>query len=131
MAEKTVVAYKDFNMNFAANPFSGDLSVLTNEKAVAQSLKNILLTEMGEVPFDPNFGSGIRTLLFEPVSEVVTITLKEKVLAAIKSYEPRITLKALLIKDEPETNSYTIDISYTVTVSNNTYTASISLDRLQ
>lgn len=131
MAEKPVIAYKDFNMNFTANPFSGDLSVLTNEKAVAQSLKNILLTEQGEIPFDPNFGSGIRTLLFEPVSEVVTITLKEKVLAAIKSYEPRISLKALLIKDDPETNSYVIDISYTVTVSNNTYTASISLDRLQ
>jgi len=131
MAEKPVIAYKDFNMNFTANPFSQDLSVLTNEKAVAQSLKNILLTEKGEIPFDPNFGSGIRTLLFEPVSEVVTITLKEKVLAAIKSYEPRISLKALLIKDDPDTNSYVIDISYTVTVSNNTYTASISLDRLQ
>lgn len=131
MAEKKVIAYKDFNLNFAPNPFSGDLSVLTNEKAVAQSLKNLLMTEQGEIPFNPRVGSGIKRLLFEPVSEVVTITLKEKVVATIKNYEPRITLKELNIKDDPETNSYVIEISYTVTVSNDTYTASISLDRLQ
>jgi phage baseplate assembly protein W len=131
MAEKQVVAYKDFNMNFAANPFSGDLSVLTNEKAVAQSLKNLLLTERGEIPFNPYVGSGIRTLLFEPASEVVTITLKEKIHSTIKNYEPRITLKGINIKDDPDTNSYIVEISYTITVSNNTYTASISLDRLQ
>ena len=131
MAEKKVIAYKDFNLNFAANPFSNDLSVLTNEKAVAQSLKNLLMTERGEIPFNPKVGSGIRRLLFEPVSEVVTITMKEKIVTTIENYEPRITLKGLNIKDDPETNSYIIEISYTVTVSNDTYTASISLDRLQ
>lgn len=131
MAEKKVIAYKDFNLNFAVNPFSGDLSVLTNENAVAQSLKNLLMTEKGEIPFNARVGSGLRSLLFEPVSEVVTLTLKEKVVSTIKNYEPRISLKSIFIKDDPETNSYVIDISYTVTVSNSTFTASISLDRLQ
>lgn len=131
MAEKPVIAYKDFNMNFTANPFSGDLSVLTNEKAIAQSLKNLLLTDFGEIPFDSRIGSGIRSLLFEPASEIVTYALKEKVLYVIQNYEPRITLKGINIKDDPETNSYVVDISYSITISNSTYTASISLDRLQ
>lgn len=131
MAEKPVIAYKDFNMNFTANPFSGDLSVLTNEKAIAQSLKNLLLTEYGEVPFNSSIGCGINSLLFEPVSEVLTITLKEKITSTIKNFEPRITLQGVNIKDDPESNSYIVDISYTINVSSKTYTASISLDRVQ
>lgn len=131
MAEKKVIAYKDFNLNFAVNPFSGDLSVLTNEKAVAQSVKNLLLTEYEEIPFNPYIGSGIRSLLFEPVSEVLTITLKEKIMSTIRNFEPRISVEALVIKDDPETNSYIIDLSYKINVSSKTFTASISLDRLQ
>jgi len=131
MSEKKVIAYKDFNLNFAANPFSGDLSVLTNEKAIAQSLKNLLLTDFGEIPFNPMVGSGIRSLLFEPASEMVTYALKEKIVHVIQNYEPRINLKGLNIKDDSDSNSYIIEISYSITISNNTYTASISLDRLQ
>lgn len=131
MAEKPVVAYRDFNMNFTANPFSGDLSVLTNEKAIAQSLKNLLLTEFGEIPFNPEIGSGIRSLLFEPASEILTLSLKERIKSVIDNYEPRINLKAIKIQDDSDSNSYIVDISYTIVVSNSTFTASISLDRLQ
>lgn len=131
MSDKKVIAYKDFNMNFVANPFTGDLSVLTNEKAIAQSLKNLLLTEYGEIPFYPEIGSGIRSMLFEPASTVATITLKEMILTTIQNYEPRISLRGINIKDDAESNSYIVEISYTITVSNDTYTASISLDRIQ
>jgi phage baseplate assembly protein W len=131
MAEKPVVVYKDFNMNFQANPISEDLAVLTNELAVAQSLKNLLLTDYGEVPFNSVVGSGIREMLFEPVSEIVTLTLKDKIVSTIKNFEPRITLIGLGIKDDAESNSYIIDITYKIVVSSKTYNVSISLDRLQ
>ena len=49
-------------------------------EAAKSNLKNLLLTNKGERPFQPDFGTGLASLLFEPLTDGV---LEEKLESAI------------------------------------------------
>jgi len=63
MATQDIIArertYTDVDFAFRANPITGDVSLKREIQAVKQSVLNILLTNRGERPFDPEFGSDI------------------------------------------------------------------------
>ena len=59
-------AFKDFSIGFKANPNTEDFSVVKNENAIKQSIRNLVSTGMYERPFQPNTGSRLREMLFEP-----------------------------------------------------------------
>ena len=58
--------FKDIDMSFLKNPFTNDISVVRNENAIKQALKNVMLTKTSEKVFDPEFGTNIWVSLFEP-----------------------------------------------------------------
>ena len=56
--------FSDFN-NSMATKGDGDLAKTVDEFAVAQSIKNLILTDKMERPFQPTLGCDIRKVLFE------------------------------------------------------------------
>jgi len=56
--------YKDIDLTFAAKP-SGEIFKKTDAAAVKQAVKNLMLTNHFEKPFQPTFGANLRDLLFE------------------------------------------------------------------
>lgn len=60
-------SFKDLSINLLLNPFTKDVSAVQNDNAIKQSIKNLVLTAPGEKPFQPNIGSRVRQLLFEPL----------------------------------------------------------------
>ena len=57
--------FRDFSMSMKANPNTEDFSVVKNENAIKQSMKNLVMTGFGERPFQPEKGSRLRQMLFE------------------------------------------------------------------
>lgn len=57
---------------------------------IRQSVRLILLTNVGERPMRPEFGSRIRQYLFEPMNETTRQLLKQEVVGALTRWEPRI-----------------------------------------
>ena len=57
--------YKDLNLNFTANPITGDVATVTDVNAVKRSVRNLLLTNHYDKPFHPEIGSNVTSLLFE------------------------------------------------------------------
>ena len=54
-------------------PFSADIafaSVYTTKEQTKYNLINFLLTDRRERPFNPTFGAGLRSRLFEQITEV-------------------------------------------------------------
>ena len=49
--------YKDLNLNFSANPVTGDVTTVTDVNAVKRSVRNLLLTNHYDKPFHPEIGS--------------------------------------------------------------------------
>ena len=46
--------FKDLAISFNANPSTDDFGAVKNERAINQSVRNLLLTIFGERPFQPN-----------------------------------------------------------------------------
>ena len=51
------------------HPIRKDINKVTNQMAVINSIKNIILTSHYEKPFQPEFGSNVRKLLFENLGD--------------------------------------------------------------
>ena len=62
-----VSTFKDLSITFKKHPVTDDLVTVKDKSAVAQSIKGLLLTRRGERPFQPDLGSGLQNLLFEPL----------------------------------------------------------------
>lgn len=57
--------YIDFDLTFRRNPVSGDVLIKKDISSINQSIKNILLTNKLEKPFQPRFGGNIYNTLFD------------------------------------------------------------------
>ena len=101
-------------VNFARNPFTDDVSVVKNESAIKQSIKNLILTQPGEKPFQPNVGSRVTALLFEPLDPFTADALKEEIINTINQYEPRVQLQTVYVTPIIEGNKLNVTIEYQV-----------------
>ena len=59
--------FKDISVTFKKHPVTDDMIVVKDKAAIVQAVRNLLLTQKGERPFQPELGSDIYRLLFEPM----------------------------------------------------------------
>jgi len=107
-----VRVYKDLDLNFRAHPVTRDVVKRTGNAAIIGALKNLILTNVGEKPFQPNFGSRIRGLLFEDVSFITANIMQTEISNVIANFEPRVGVDAIRVQANPEQNRYDITIRF-------------------
>lgn len=110
---KTQVKFADFMPEFTANPATGDLYRNINDFAIKDALKNLILTEKGERPFQPTIGSTIRSSLFEQMDEITVARLRSSIEETIKNHEPRVVFRDLSVVLDDARNSISLTIFYT------------------
>ena len=81
--------YKDLNFDFTANPVTGDVATVKDAVSVKRGIRNVLLTENYERLFNPEFGSGVKNILFEPMTPITAQRLEDEVASAINAWEQR------------------------------------------
>jgi len=67
-------------------------SNVTGIQSIYQSLDNLLNTNKGDRLFNPDFGSDLENLLFEPLDELTAFTIYNNIIKLISKEEPRIVL---------------------------------------
>ena len=97
--------YIDLSLAFKPSPLTSDITVLKNERAINNSVKNIVMFLPGEVPFNRNIGSNATRNLFELVDEATSSLLADEIERAVLFCEPRVTF-ANPTSDELELGSY-------------------------
>ena len=112
--ERVKQEFKDISMSFKVNPLNDDLIALKNDNAIAQSIKNIVFTFPGEKPFDPDFGSQVRRLLFENMDEVTAFNIRDEIENSIKNYEPRVNLINVTVDPDYDNNQFYASIVYEI-----------------
>lgn len=113
--EKSPVrAYHDIDMAFKVNPVTGDIGRKVDVQAVKQAMRNLFMYNRGEKKFEPNFGGGVRDMLFEPVDYVTAGAIQKEIEMMIKNYEPRVELDAVQVEADPDGNSYQLRIDFFV-----------------
>ena len=70
-------------------------------QSVRDSIRVILTTEPGERLMLPGFGAGLRAFLFEPNVPATHRLLEERVLFALRRWEPRIAVESVRVAPHP------------------------------
>ena len=106
--------FKDLSVVFKKHPVTDDLVTVKDKVAIAQSISNLLQTNTGERPFNPDLGSGIRELLFEQADWGTAAAISGRVRECLVKYEPRI--KVLSVESDPDynTNGFDVSIEYEI-----------------
>ena len=107
--------YSDFLINFDENPVTGNLARVTNEESVKQSIRNLILTNRSERPFQPLVGSRINSLLFENFDSSLVSSLETEIRETISLYEPRANIERInIVESEIDNNSLEITILFSI-----------------
>ena len=83
-------AFKDISLSFDPHPVTKDLPVLSNERAIVRSVRNLVETIPTERFFDSNMGTNIRGMLFENFSGSDVMIIEDMVRNTVRNYEPRV-----------------------------------------
>lgn len=113
-ATKKDLFYSDFLVNLDKHPLNGSLARVTNENSVKQSIRQLILTDMYERPYQPNLGSKLYSLLFEPMNELIVPLIERTIEDTIRLYEPRATLRYVKVTPVESRNEYTVNIVFSL-----------------
>ena len=98
-------------------PFNGPTGInttYTTKDAVKSNLLNFILTGKKERVMNPSFGSGVRDLLFEPITEDITDQVENLIYGGVESYFPQVQINSLTVNLSPNTKTITIYLNYSV-----------------
>lgn len=111
---KKVETYSDITTNFIRHPVTNELVAVKNEDSVRQAIKNLILTGIGEKPFNPYFGSNINKSLFEQFTPFLKEDIIRYISLAVNQYEPRAQLLNIAVNDDPDNNGYSVNIVFSL-----------------
>ena len=92
--------FRDIDLNFDRHPVTNDINVVEDAIAIKRSVKNLIQTNFYERPFHPELGCGIREMLFENYTPVISVYLKRKIEEVLINNEPRIELTGITINGD-------------------------------
>lgn len=123
--------YSDFLADLVPHPVSKDVLRFVNEQAVIRSIKNLVLTDRGERLYQPNIGSDIRKMLFEPMMESTAEIISQYIQETIENYEPRAKVLDLSVTPDYNNNLYTVSMTFMIINKEEPVSLNITLDRVR
>lgn len=118
------------------NIVNDDIALLENEKAVLESIKNILLTEKGQKIYDPEFGTSLSRFLFKHLpthgSNInTTIDLHNEIFDSLTKFEPRISNLKVEVKIDDANQTFIVGVFCNIISSNKIIEYSFDLNKIR
>ena len=107
-------AFKDISLSFSPHPVTKDLPVLSNERAIVRSVRNLVETIPTERFFDSNLGTNVRELLFENMSASSVMIIEDMVRSTIRNYEPRVGDIGVEVDAIPDGNTLNVKVLFEI-----------------
>jgi phage baseplate assembly protein W len=97
----------------------GSTEIAKYEEDVREAIWIILSTDWGERLMRPDFGAGLRSFVFGPLSQTTLRQVQTRVEEALLKWEPRITVEQVKVTIDPNNQGLLlIAITYMVRVTN-------------
>jgi phage baseplate assembly protein W len=130
MAQNTRT-YRDLDLNFNVHPVTKDLNKLTGEMAVVGAIKNLLLTNHYERPFQPEIPSNVRRLLFEPADTITAAQLERAIRECLSNWDARVSVKASNVIPQPDNKAYQVRLEFYIANKTEPLNISFMLERVR
>ena len=123
--------WADLDLALSLHPFRKDIVPLKDDAAIKNAVKNLILTNIYERPFQPQLACNLRGLLFEPADAITRVSLREKIQDVIRDYEPRVSINYINIKNDSNRNAWNVTINFKIKEFNTNTNVQIGLERLR
>lgn len=104
-------------------PFTAEnvfTTVYTTKEQLKYNIINYMLTDLGERPMNPNFGMGLRSRLFESITQSTIEDMKQSIQTQIENMFPIVQITQLNIIGQPDRSAINIQFSYIIKSSKET-----------
>jgi phage baseplate assembly protein W len=128
---RKVRTFTDLNLTFGFHPVTRDVLKRTDEDAVKNSVKNLILTKNFERPFHPEIGSQVNNLLFENFTPITVELIKRTITTTIEAFEPRARLLDVRVAETNDPNEVAITVEFTLINSERPVTVTTFLTRVR
>lgn len=124
--------YTDLDLFFGRKTSDNDVRKVTDAQAVKRSIRNLVQLNTYEKPFRPEIAGGVREMLFEPMSPVVSAMIARKIEDVIENFEPRARLVSVRSLPDLDRNAYEVIVEfYVVNTPTELVDISLMLERLR
>ena len=124
--------YTDLDLFFGKKSSNSDIQTLTDVQAVKRSIRNLVQLNTYEKPFHPEVAGGVREMLFENMSPVVSAMIARKIEDVIENFEPRARLVSVRSIPDLDRNAYEVFVEfYVVNTPTELVDISLMLERLR
>jgi len=123
--------WSDLDLDFQAHPVTKDIVTKTDVEAVKRSIRNLILTNRYERPFQPQIDGGVTRHLFELSSPMTKSNIQGAVKNAISNFEPRASVISVLVGGDASKNGYDVTINFRVVNQPDPVTIELFLERLR
>jgi len=106
--------WSDLDLSLTLHPIRKDIMPLRDDAALRNSIKNLLLTNFYERPFNMGIGANMRALLFEPADSITRIAIRDNIARTISDHEPRVELIYIKVDDQADSNAYNIIVKFRI-----------------
>ena len=107
-------AFKDISLSFSPHPVTKDLPVLTNERAIVRSVRNLVETIPTERFFESLLGTDIRGSLFENYSRNTVMIIEDQIRSTVSNFEPRVANLGVEVSSQPDINSLEVTVIFDI-----------------
>jgi phage baseplate assembly protein W len=123
--------YSDLDLDFIMNPSTNDVKILKGEASVKRSIRNLMLTNYFDRPFQSSIGSDIPRLLFEPTTSITQIQLEKAIRLCIENFEPRVSLQTVKVTYDPDEYGFNVRLEYVILNKNLPVVTTLFLERIR
>jgi len=112
---QTFKTFKDLSVTFKRHPMTDDLLSVKDKAAIKQSIMNLLLTQKRERLYNPDLGSSVTDMLFEPLDYASAAIIQTEVANVLGQYEPRIRVLDVICTPDMRLNGFNVEVHFDIT----------------
>ena len=106
--------YRDIPMSFNVHPVTGNMKLVANAESIKQSVKNIVLTNIYERPYQPELGGNVLAELFENMTPITEYNVARNIRQALENSEPRAVIEDINTTPVEDQNTLRVSIKFSV-----------------
>ena len=119
MSDQHAFLGKGWSFPVSFDPQQRSVAMVSEEDDIRQSLIILFSTEQGERVMRPNFGGGLRSMVFERIGQSTITEIRDLVDRAVLFFEPRIELERVdVVVEDALGGLIEITLSYRVRSTN-------------
>ena len=111
---QTFKTFKDLSVTFKKHPMTDELLTVKDASAIKQSIMVLLLTEKNERLFNPELGSSISRMLFEPLDFASAALIRTEIASTLARFEPRIEVDRIVCEPDFNNNGFNVELHYDI-----------------